>query len=153
MTFMFLFISYAVIGVIILFMPKRLTLQEGYITWITVSFITLLSDLVLGHLLDLYDLLKPGPELTDLFIEITLPGAFGILYMNFMQTEKRKFIYYLIFWVFISVGYEQLARYFGYVHYKGWKVWHSFIFYFFSCLYMSWHYWFIRKVIVEKNRD
>lgn len=148
MTIVFLFISYAIVCAILFFMPKRLTRQEGYITWITVSFITIMSDLTLGHLLDLYDLMKkPGPEWSDVFVEITLPSLFGVLYLNFMPKDNRKFIFYLVFWVFFSVGFEQISRYFSYVHYKGWKVWDSFIFYFFACLFMRWHYWFIKKAV------
>jgi hypothetical protein len=154
MTMAFLLISYTIIGVIFFFMPKRLTVQEGYITWSIVSLLTLLSDLILGGLWDQYDLMgKPGPQGADIFVEISLPASFGILYMNFMPTGKRKFIFYLVFWVLFSVGYEQISRYFGYVHYKGWKVWYSFIFYFFACLFMRWHYWFIKKAIAAKYRD
>lgn len=154
MTISFLLISYTIIAFIFFFMPKRLTKQEGYITYIIVSLVTLISDLVIGNLLDQYDLMKkPGPQWSDVFVEITLPAAFGILYMNFMPTGKRKFILYFIFWVLLSVGYEQISRYFGYVNYKGWKVWYSFIFYIFACLFMRWHYWFIKKALIGRTRD
>jgi hypothetical protein len=152
MTTAFLLISYGILLSIILFMPKRITWQEGYITWGIVSLITIVSDIFLGQLLDKYDLLdKPGPQFIDVLIEISLPAAFGIVYMNFMPKGKGKVTLYLVFWVIFSVGYEHLSRYFGYVHYKGWKIWYSVVFYIFACLFMRWHYVFIRKAIT-KNR-
>lgn len=151
MTVTFLAVSYIIIGLILLFIPKRLTQQEIYITWIIVSLQALLADLIFGHLLDKYDLMnKPGPQLSDLFVEITLPALFGILYMNFMPKRKRKFILYFVFWVVFSLLYEQMSRYFGYVNYKSWKVWYSILYYMFACLFMRWHFWFIRKAIYRK---
>lgn len=93
---------------------------------------------------------KKGPQPLDLFVEITLPALFGILYMNFIPKGKTKFILYFMFWVVFSVVYEQISRYFGYVNYKGWKVWYSILFYVFACLFMRWHFWFIRNAI---NRE
>jgi hypothetical protein len=154
MTSLFLFCSYAAIIIIFFFMPKRLTVQEAYITWTTVALLTLISDLVLGDLLDQYDLMnRSGPEWSDLLVEISLPAAFGILYMNFMPRGRKKFVFYFVFWVLFSVGYEQISRYFGYVHYKDWKVWYSFIFYFFACLFMRWQYWFIKQALINKRGD
>lgn len=129
-------------------MHKRLTLQEYYITWCIVSLHTLFSDLLFADVLDLYDLMKQnGPQFTDLFIQISLPALFGIVYLNFMPSKKRKFIPYLLFWITFSVLYEQLSRYFNYVEYKGWKVFYSVIFYLYACLFMRWHFYFIRRAI------
>jgi hypothetical protein len=146
MTFTFLLVSYVIIAVIFFVMPKRLTLQETYTTWIIVSLTAIISDIIFGVILDLYDLMKkPGPQFSDTFIEITLPACFGILYLNFMPKGTRKFILYCLSWVVFSVLYEQISRYFGYVTYKGWKVWYSVPYYMFACLFMRWHFWFIRK--------
>ncbi|WP_312095040.1 hypothetical protein [Niallia sp.] len=142
----FLLGSYLFIGVIFLIMPKRLTKQEIYITWLIVTVQTLIADIFLGEILDLYDLIKDeGDLLIDLIIQITLPAFFGILYMNFMPREKIKFIVYFVFWVFFSVTYETLSVFVGYVNYKGWNIWYTIIFYIYACLYMRWHYWFIHR--------
>ena len=58
MLIVFLLLSYLVIGVIFLFMPKRLTKQEIYITWFVVTVQTLIADIFWGEILDLYDLIK-----------------------------------------------------------------------------------------------
>jgi len=151
MTIGFLVVSYIVLGLIILITPKRLTKQEVYITWIIVSLLTLLSDLTFGLFWDKYDLMNSkGPEPLDLIVEITLPALFGIIYVNFIPAGKRKFILYLLFWVAFSVGYEQISRVFGYISYKGWKVWYSIIFYLTVCLFMRWHSRFIRKAIYKE---
>ncbi|MFS0661256.1 hypothetical protein AB1L07_20770 [Niallia alba] len=120
MLIVFLLVSYLVIGVIFLFMPKRLTKQEIYITWFVVTVQALIADIFWGEILDLYDLIKAdGDLLIDLIIQISLPAFFGILYMNFMPRERNKFIVYFVFWVAFSVAYETLAAFVGYINYKG----------------------------------
>jgi hypothetical protein len=140
-----------ILGLILLLMPKKLTRQEVYIIWIVVSFITIVSDLYFGDVLDLYDLLDPGHQHLDIVIELSLPAAFGLIYMNFMPEKRSHFLWYFLYWVVFSVIYEQISRYFGYVIYKGWKVWYSFLFYIFACLFMLWHYKFIRKAIYKNS--
>lgn len=148
MTLIFLVVSYIVLIFIIIKMPKRLSLQEGYTVFLAVSFHTLFADLLFADIMDLYDLMNhDGPQFTDLLIQISLPALFGILYINFMPVEKEKFIIYFLFWVTFSTIYEQVSRYFGYVEYKGWKFWYSILFYIYACAYMRWHYRFIRKMI------
>ena len=150
MFIVFIVVSYLLAGLVLLFSPKRLTKQEIYMAWIIISFITLLSDTIFGLLLDQYDLLDgQGPQPLDLFVELTLPALFGILYMNFMPGETRKFILYMVFWIVFSVLYEQFSRYTGYVNYKGWNGWYSALFYLFACLFMRWHFRFIRKGITK----
>ncbi|NMO79589.1 hypothetical protein [Niallia alba] len=55
MLIVFLLVSYLVIGVIFLLMPKRLTKQEIYITWFVVTVQALIADIFWGEILDLYD--------------------------------------------------------------------------------------------------
>lgn len=148
MTISFIVVSYTILAVIFIFMPKRLSWPEIYISWIVISFIVLVSDLILGGILNFYDLLnKPGPQFTDLLIEITLPASFGIVFLNFMPLELKKFIWYSIFIITFSTAYEQLARYFEYVHYNGWKIFYSVVYYFVVSLFMYCHLMFIRKFI------
>lgn len=148
MTISFIVVSYIILAIIFIFMPKRLSWPQIYITWIVISFIVLVSDLTLGEIFNFYDLLnKPGPQLTDLIIETTLPASFGIIILNFMPLEMKKFIWYCIFIIIFSTLYEQLARYFEYVHYKGWKIAYSVIYYSVVCIFLYWHLGFIRKFI------
>ncbi|WP_194138504.1 hypothetical protein [Robertmurraya kyonggiensis] len=146
MTISFIVISYIILTVIFIFMPKRLSWSEIYISWIVISFIVLVSDLTLGEIFNFYDLLnKPGPQLTDVIIEITLPACFGIIFLNFMPLEWKKSIWYCLFIIIFSTCYEQLARFFEYVHYKGWKISYSVLYYFVVSLFLYWHNWFIRR--------
>jgi hypothetical protein len=124
-------------------MKKKIIKQEIISTACFVSLVTIVSDLYFGEMLDLYDLMKPGPQVSDMMIELTLPATFGIIYVNFMPKRIAKFIWYLIFWVVFSVLYEQLTRYFGYVTYKGWNVYYSFVFYIFACLFTRWYFFLI----------
>lgn len=155
MTIAFLVTCYVLLGIVFWLMPKRLTSQDVYLTWITVSLITLVSDLVFGDLLNMYDLINPGPEFLDVFVEVTLPACFGVLFMNFLPRggSVRKFIRYYIFWVLFSLLFERLSVYIGYVHYIDWKVWYSLLFYFGACAFMYWHYWFMRKASMYESRD
>ena len=151
MTNIFLVVSYIILVIIILIIPKKLILQEIYMTFLAVSFHTLLADLIFADVIDLYDLMKhDGPQFSDLIIQITLPFLFGILYLNFMPNKKGRFILYLICWVIFSTIYEQISRYFGYIEYKGWKIIYSILFYIYACMFMRWHYTFIRKVLIKK---
>jgi hypothetical protein len=143
MTFLFLSVSYITTILIIFLMKKRITKQEIISTACFVSLVTIVSDLYFGEILDLYDLMKPGPQVSDMIFELTLPATFGIIYANFMPKKIGDYIWYLIFWVFFSVLYEQLSRYFGYVIYKGWKVHYSFVFYIFACLFTRWYFFLI----------
>jgi len=146
MTVSFLVISYITLILAILLMPKRLNMQEIYITFLVVSFHTLLADLLFADIMDLYDVMeKNGPQYSDLFVQITLPALFGIIYLNFMPDKKMKFAIYLASWVIFSVFYEQISRHFNYLEYKGWKTWYSVLFYMYACTFMRWHIGFIRK--------
>lgn len=98
MTINFLLVSYLIILLIILFMPKRLNRHEFYFAFLSISFHTILADLLFADILDLYGLMKQnGPSFSDLIVQITLPFLFGILYLNFMPIEKKIFLLYLTF--------------------------------------------------------
>ncbi|MDM5227170.1 hypothetical protein QUF73_13235 [Cytobacillus sp. NJ13] len=148
MVYFFTITTLAINSILLFIIPLKLTRQELYTTWLAVTLNVLLADLIFGHVLDLYDLMDPGPQLFDLLIEITLPATFGILYVNFMPKARKKFLLYLLVWAGFSVCYEVLSSYFGYVVYKGWQVWWSAIYYIGACLYMRWHFRFMRK---ERN--
>lgn len=147
MVYFFTITSLVINLILILIIPLKLTRQELYTTWLAVTLNVLFADLLLGDVLDLYDLMDPGPQPFDLFVQTTLPATFGIFYLNFMPKDKKKFLVYLLFWVSFSVFYEVLSSYFGYVVYKGWKIWWSAIYYCGACLFMRWHFFFTKKEI------
>ncbi|MBO1515034.1 hypothetical protein [Metabacillus bambusae] len=145
MVYIFTISSLVINILIILLVPIKLTRQDIYITWMFVTLNVLAADLFFGDVFDLYDLIDPGPQTYDLFVQMTLPATFGILYLNFMPKNKKSFIYYLLFWVIFSSLYELLSSYFGYVVYKGWKLWWTPIYFLITCLITRWHFYFARN--------
>jgi hypothetical protein len=145
MVYIFTISSLLINILIILLVPLKLTRKEIYITWMFVTLNVLFADLLFGDVIDLYDLIDPGPQMYDLFVQLTLPATFGILYLNFIPKSFKRFILYLLFWVVFSTLYEFLSSYFGYVVYKGWKLWWTPLYFLIACLLTRWHFIFIRK--------
>lgn len=145
MVYIFTLTSLVINILIILLIPIKLSRREMYTTWLFVTINVLIADLFFADILDLYDLMDPEPQPFDLLIQTTLPATFGILYLNYMPNEKKKFIFYLLFWVMFSVFFELLSGFFEYVVYKGWKIWWSVIYYFFACLLTRWHFYFLKN--------
>ncbi|MDQ0231479.1 hypothetical protein [Metabacillus malikii] len=147
MTITFLVVSYILLIAFILFMPKKITIQEMYITFIVVALHTLVADTLFAGIFKLYVVMgEPGPQLIDLFTELTLPALFGIIYINFIPNGLKKKLGYIIIWVVLSVLYEILSRYVGYITFKGWENWLSVLFYLYACTFMIFHQSFIRKL-------
>ena len=145
MAYIFTSASLVINILIILLVPIKLTRQDIYLTWIFVTLNVLFADLLFGDIIDTYDLINPGPEIYDLFIQLTLPASFGILYLNFMPKCYKRFLLYLLFWVIFSTFFEYLSHICGYVVYKGWKLWWTPIYFLFACLITRWHYNFVKK--------
>lgn len=143
--FAFGYISLAITATIVWFMPKHLTKQEIYITWLILSGLTVNTDLVFGFVFDLYDFVDEGIPLKDLFLQWFLPPSFGIIFLNFMPLKRSSFMWYLAVVVLISVFFEALSLQFHYLVYKGWSLWYSAIIYFLGMIYLRWHLFFIRS--------
>ncbi|EOR23249.1 hypothetical protein A499_13731 [Niallia nealsonii AAU1] len=78
--------------IILLFMPKRLTKVEIYVTWFVVALINLSSDLILSFVFHMYELGPKGVQLSVHFIELTLGATHGIIYLNFMPQHFKSYI-------------------------------------------------------------
>lgn len=131
--------------IIILFMPKRLTKVEIYVTWFVVALINLSSDLILSFVFHMYELGPKGVQLSVHFIELTLGATHGIIYLNFMPQHFKNYIPYFCAWLFYSVLLEFLLLSFEFLTYSGWHLWYSRIYYAFALLYTRWHLTFIRS--------
>lgn len=131
--------------IIICFMPKRLSKVEIYVTWFVVALINSSVDIVLSFCFHLYSLAGEGIQFSVHIIEITLGSAHAILYLNFMPVKKRAFLWYLSGWLVYSVALEAIFVHFDFIHYSGWKLWYSAIFYIVALLYTRWHLFFIRS--------
>ncbi|MFS0879548.1 hypothetical protein [Metabacillus niabensis] len=146
MTITFLIVSYSVLILVLLLMPKRLTKVEAYMTFFVVSFHTLAADLLFASIMGLYNIMgKKGPQISDFITETTLPALFGIIFVNFLPTGKVKLFLYIILWVLLSTIFEGIARYVHYLEFTGWKTSYSILFYIYACLFMIWHVSFTRK--------
>jgi hypothetical protein len=130
---------------IILFMPKRLTRKEIYITWGILAAISLAFDDGIGTALNMYYILKPGVTVRDVFFQATVPPLFGIIFSNFMPVKLTRFIVYLVFWAVGSLLYEWLAIRFHYMTNIRWTLWYSAPVYLLTFLFLRWHLRFIRK--------
>jgi hypothetical protein len=133
-------------GIIIIFMPKHMTKKEIYINWFILAYLALFLDILIGVVWDMFDY---GPaasvELGTLIIEAVLPVSFGIIYMNFIPKDKKKYILYLIFWVLFSCFFEWLSVILGFMKYKTWTLFYSFLCYTGLYPFLYWNLNFIRK--------
>jgi hypothetical protein len=130
---------------IVLFMPKRLTKQEIYITWGILAAIAFYTDVFLGAIIDLYDFGKNGVQFYDELINAVIPPSFGVIFLNYMPTSRKQLLIYITSWLAFSVFFEWLCTYVGFMKYKGWSLCYSAIIYFLVFIYLLWHIRFIRK--------
>jgi hypothetical protein len=131
---------------IIWFMPKNLSRQEMYSTFGIVSIITISVDITLADTwLHLYEIWKPGIQISAVLVEAFLTPSFAVLYLNFMPSKRSKFVTYLLIWVIGSVVFEWLSVQFHYLTYYKWSIWYSFPIYLIVFLFLRWHINFLRK--------
>jgi hypothetical protein len=131
--------------IIICLMPKRLTKKEIYVTWFVIALINLSTDVLLCLDFRLYELAEPGVQLSVHVLELTLGPSYGIIYLNFMPEQNRKFYPYIAAWVAYAVIFEFIMVQVDFVNYSGWKLWYSAIYYVFAYLFLRWHLYYIRK--------
>jgi hypothetical protein len=103
-------------------------------------------DILIGVVWDMFDYgPKPSVELSSLIIEAVLPVSFGLIYLNFMPKDKKKYIFYFIFWVLFSCFFEWLTVKAGFMKYKTWNLFYSLLCYIGLFPFLRWNLNFIRK--------
>ena len=118
-----------ILGIIVLifmlFMPKRLTWREIYLTFGVGAFISSISDIVIvGAILDLFNLGNPIKYgLGDLMSYAVIAPCYAVIFLNYYKPEK-KWLYVLLF-TLISVVSEWILVQVGYMKLKGWQTWWS----------------------------
>lgn len=119
-----------VVGIIsllfMLFMPKRLSWQEIYLTFGVVGFVTLVIDvIVMSTWLDLFDLgSKPHIEgIGDLISLAIIPSCMAVIFLNFLIPEKKGM--YVALFTLISFIFEWTLVEAGYMKLEGWNTWWS----------------------------
>lgn len=139
--------------VIIFFMPKHMTKKEIYIHWFILAYLALSLDILIGVVFDMFDYgPNPSIELSSLIQEAVLPVTFGIIYLNFIPKDKKKYIFYFIAWVLFSCFFEYLTIVFGFMKYKTWTLFYSFLCYIALFLFLRWNLYFVRGSKSYRNR-
>jgi hypothetical protein len=142
---LFMSISTITSILIVLFIPKRLSRQEIYCTWIVVAFLTRTCDQLLALAFKLYDQLGPGVTWQLIAIQTIFPGTMGIIILNFMPKNKLAFFAYTIGWTVFCTVFEWITIQVGYLVYKNWSLWYSAGIYFLGLIFLRWHLSFLRN--------
>ncbi len=135
----------SILIIIIWFMPKHYKRRDMYIIWISMSFLEIVVDLYLGLLLGLYYFgSSTEVDIGPLTIKLFTAPLFAIIFLNYMPYQFSRFIPYWVAWAIFSTFFEWTTVYCGYLHYTGWKLSYSFMFYLLIFPLLRWHYYYIR---------
>ncbi len=130
-----------------LFMPKRLSWREIYLTFGTVGYVTWVIDLpFMAAYFDLFDVGAPKvPGIGDVITYGVIPSLLAVIFLNYFKHEKKwryvagfTLLSFLFEWALVQVGYMNL---------KGWVTWWSIPVYFFVYgFWLPWHLGLMRKL-------
>jgi len=131
--------SIGVILLILLFMPKKLTLKEMYYSTGVVGFGAWLGDALVGDVFKAFGIgPSPNTYLIDYIFISFIPLAIGLIYLNFLT--KNKSALYKWLWVVVAYLLEWGAVASGYIVNKGWKTWYSIpVYIFVFVFFLPWH--------------
>lgn len=142
-------ISILVLSLAVLFVKKRLSLRENIIIFVTIAFISQMSDRYVGAILDLFDI---GPtkevDLIDLFFVPIVPSCIAILFLN--TFKRSRYVIYAIVWSVLSFLYEWSLVYFGYMKLRSWKPWYSIPVYIAVFFLLPWYLRYIKRETAAK---
>ncbi len=130
-----------------LFMPKRLSWREIYLTFGIGAFLAILLDvIVMSGLIDIFDLGDPNKQgLGDLLSYGIAAPCYAIIFLNYFEQEK-KWMYVVLFtllsflseWILVQVGFMEL---------KGWNTWWSIpVYIIIFGFWLPWHLRVMRNV-------
>lgn len=142
---LFMIITSILAYLIVWLMPKRLTRQEMYSTWLFMVFATRTTDQLLDLVFHLYDQLGPGIQWQVVVIQTVFPGALGIIILNFMPKNRVKFFVYSIGYTLFSLIFEWITIRVGYLTYNNWSMWYSAGVYIIGILLLRFHLSFFRR--------
>lgn len=120
-----------IFSIIVIFMPKKLTLIEYYTTTAVSIIIQLITDYILECIYNLYGYFVPGADWKTLLIIFFLYPPMNLIFLNFYPVFSnifKKFFYVLSFSAFATV-YEWLALKAHVFYYDNWKLWYSAVLY------------------------
>jgi hypothetical protein len=106
----------------VLFMPKKLSWWEIYITSGVVGWMSTFIDLMLAANLDWFDLGKPQHEgLVDVISYTIIPPLFAVIYLNYFR-DGKKWIYVIVFTLLSLLAHWGMVKV-GFMKEKHWKFW------------------------------
>jgi hypothetical protein len=119
-------------ALIILLMPKHLSLIEYFTSSLLNIIIQLITDVYFQFSYHQYGYFSRNQlDLQSWLIFFLIYPAINIIFINFYPVKRKallKAVYILAFSVF-SVVYEWLSLKAGAFYYTGWKLWYSALFY------------------------
>lgn len=130
---------------VVWFMPKQMERRDILIIWITVSYIEIVVDLILGHIMGYYYFAgdkKISPEVVA--TKLIMAPLFGIIILNYMPKKVNRFIPYWFLWATFSTLFEWTTIKFGYLTYKNWELWYSAVFYILIIPVIRWFYYYTK---------
>ncbi|MFC0271465.1 hypothetical protein ACFFIX_08360 [Metabacillus herbersteinensis] len=139
----------AILGSVLLlfmiFMPKRLSWREIYITFSLIGYIVWTVDMTLAAPLDIFDIGHPKKEgLPEILLFSVIPSCLSVIYLNYYSQEKKWF--YVVLFVVVSLILEWVTVKVGLMELKLWKTWWSTPVHFVAYAYfLPWHLKFIRR--------
>jgi hypothetical protein len=124
---LFLFISMVIFGIIIWFMPKRISLLEMYTTSLFSTVLQLITDIYLEFKYRLYWYFSPGVDYITLFVVFWIYPAVNIMFLNFYPQHKNRIskTLYILGWSAFALAYEWVATQTGLFHHNGWNLLYS----------------------------
>jgi|GEM_PF-655146 hypothetical protein len=129
----------------------NMTSKELYASFGLIVALNQVVDLLFAQVIPLYYM---GPDRTiewySLIIETLLRSSLGLLYLNFIPSERKQYVLYLIGWIALSITFEWIEVIIGYLTYTGWTLLYSTLFYFIFYLFLRWHLGFIRSKSTKK---
>jgi hypothetical protein len=137
--------SIVLLSIIVLFMPKKMTWREIYLTFGIIGVLTWMSESFID---DIYQAFQLGPSpktsITDFLFVSFVPECIGIIFLNFLPKEESWF--YRFSWVIGSFLFEWGTVASGYMINKWWRNWYSIPVYLVIFLFfLPWHLQFMRR--------
>jgi hypothetical protein len=129
----------------VIFMPKRISWKEIYITFGVIGFIVWMTDMTLAVPFDIFDLGNPKKEgLPEILLFGIIPSCLAVIFLNYYNQDKKWF--WVILFVITSLILEWLTVKVGLMKLKLWKTWWSTPVHFLAySWYLPWHLKFIRR--------
>lgn len=116
---------------VIILIPKHISIAEMYTTSFFAPFLAALADFYLDVKLDFYGFFNKGVDWEYLLIFIVIYPAASILFLNFYPYKKHlmnKMTYVLGFSILTTI-FEYIASHTDVFYHNEWKLWYSAICY------------------------